>query len=254
LAEELEALGLAPEVLGPRSLWAEVGPDHAGRYEQVFAQLRQALNPESDELLALFRLQDIGEQTARAAPTTRLGRALDEALDRVMDLPNLVALFSAGATQNRFEPFGRHFARRTRQALATLPACTNPYLWQMYHGCFPDGVVYPWLAVAPPPRMPEIICFCTMMTEALEARANDYDFVHLSNILDWLSPEEARATLDLAAAALRPGGWVLIRQLNSTLDIAALGSGFSWQTEQAAALHAGDRSFFYRVLHLGRKR
>ncbi len=76
----------------------------------------------------------------------------------------------------------------------------------------------------------------------------------MSNILDWLSPDEAQATLELAHAALRPGGSVLIRQLNSTLDIPSCGKGFSWQTEAAQALHAGDRSYFYRALHLGRKR
>jgi S-adenosylmethionine-diacylglycerol 3-amino-3-carboxypropyl transferase len=81
-----------------------------------------------------------------------------------------------------------------------------------------------------------------------------FDFVHLSNILDWLPPEEARVLLDLAAAALRPGGWVLIRQLNSTVDIRASGGGFTWLSEPAAALHARDRSFFYHALHLGRRR
>jgi hypothetical protein len=33
-----------------------------------------------------------------------------------------------------------------------------------------------------------------------------------------------------------------------------LGEGFSWQTGAAEALHAKDRSYFYRALHLGRKR
>jgi len=47
---------------------------------------------------------------------------------------------------------------------------------------------------------------------------------------------------------------VLIRQLNSTLDIPALGAQFAWEESEAAALHAADRSFFYRGLHLGRKR
>jgi S-adenosylmethionine-diacylglycerol 3-amino-3-carboxypropyl transferase len=55
-------------------------------------------------------------------------------------------------------------------------------------------------------------------------------------------------------AALRPGGWTLIRQLNSTLDIPSFGKGSSWQTQEAQALHATDRSYFYRALHLGRKR
>ena len=59
--------------------------------------------------------------------------------------------------------------------------------------------------------------------------------------------------LDLTWKALRPGGWTLIRQLNSSLDIQALGARLEWQTRAAIALHARDRSFFYRGLHLGRK-
>jgi len=92
------------------------------------------------------------------------------------------------------------------------------------------------------------------MDKALRAEPNAYDFVHLSNILDWLSPEQAAATLDLAWVALRPGGWTLIRQLNSSLDIQALGGRFDWQDRPASALHNRDRSFFYRKLLLGRKR
>ena len=91
------------------------------------------------------------------------------------------------------------------------------------------------------------------MAEVLQAQPAAFDFVHLSNILDWLSPDEARATLDLAWRALRPGGWTLIRQLNSNLDIQALGERFQWQRTPAEALHNRDRSFFYRGLHLGRK-
>jgi S-adenosylmethionine-diacylglycerol 3-amino-3-carboxypropyl transferase len=105
-----------------------------------------------------------------------------------------------------------------------------------------------------PDRWPEIAWFTTDMAEALRRAPGSYDFVHLSNILDWLSPKEARTTLDLAREALRPGGWTLVRQLNSTLDIPSLMTGFAWQTEDAQALHARDRSYFYRALHLGRRR
>ena len=58
-----------------------------------------------------------------------------------------------------------------------------------------------------------------------------YDFVHLSNILDWLSAEEAGRLLARAAAVLRAGGAVLIRQLNSTLEIPPLGPDFEWQPD-----------------------
>ena len=91
------------------------------------------------------------------------------------------------------------------------------------------------------------------MAGMLQGHPPEFDFVHLSNILDWLTPEEARSTLALAWKALRPRGWILIRQLNSCLDIQTLGDRFEWETSSAGELHNRDRSFFYRGLHLGRK-
>jgi S-adenosylmethionine-diacylglycerol 3-amino-3-carboxypropyl transferase len=254
LRAALRTLGVPAEAIGPPRVWAEEGPDHAGRYERVFARLRKELEPHAAEVGELLSLRDPAGQARRVAPATPLGRALDEAFGRAMDLAVLVRLFGEGATRNRVEPFARHFARRTRHALATLPAADNPYLWQVLAGRFPPGAGAPWLAEPAPDRLPEITWGTTVMTEALRGAPSGYDFVHLSNILDWLSPDEARATLDLAHAALRPGGWVLVRQLNSTLDIPGLGAGFTWQPGEAQALHARDRSFFYRALHLGRKR
>jgi S-adenosylmethionine-diacylglycerol 3-amino-3-carboxypropyl transferase len=253
LRAALRTLGLPAEAIGPPSLWAKDGPDHTGRYECVFAQLRRELAPHAATMEQLLSLRDPAEQARRVDPATPLGRALDDAFDRAMDLPILIRLFGEGATRNRVEPFARHFARRTRHVLTTLPAADNPYLWQVLTGRYPPGVAVPWLSEPPPDRFPEVAWHTTVMTEALGRAPGGYDFVHLSNILDWLSPEEARATLALARAALRPGGQVLIRQLNSTLDIPGLGEGFTWQTEAARALHAGDRSYFYRALHLGRR-
>jgi S-adenosylmethionine-diacylglycerol 3-amino-3-carboxypropyl transferase len=254
LRAALQAIGVAADVIGPPRVWAEEGPDHAGRYERVFAQLRKQLEPHAAEVAQLLTLRDPAEQARRVAPTTSLGQALDEAFSQAMDLPILVHLFGEAATRNRVEPFARHFARRTRQVLGTLSAADNPYLWQVLAGRYPPGAEAPWLAAPAPGPLPEITWNTTVMTEALRRAPGAYDFVHLSNILDWLSPAEAQATLDLTHAALRPGGWTLIRQLNSTLDIPGFGKGFSWQTDDAQALHARDRSFFYRALHLGRKR
>jgi len=253
LGEELHALDLGGDALGPPDVIAALGPDHAGRYERVFARLRASMTNRAGELAALLELADPAEQARRASPDTDLGRALDEAFDTVMSLPHLVRLFGEGATRNRVEPFARHFARRTRHVLATLPAATNPYLWQMLQGRFPAGTVHPWLTAAAPQRMPEVTWTNAPMAVALPEAAGPFDVVHLSNILDWLSAEEAGHTLELAGRALRRGGVVVIRQLNSSLDIPSLASPFDWQPE-AAAMHARDRSFFYRGLHLGRKR
>jgi S-adenosylmethionine-diacylglycerol 3-amino-3-carboxypropyl transferase len=176
---------------------------------------------------------------------------IDAAFDEVMSLPILVGLFGEAATRNRREPFSRHFARRTRHVLGSLPAADNPYLCQMLRGRFPSEIVYPWLNASAPAKMPEVTWAVSMMTDALLQFSEEFDFIHLSNILDWLAPEEARSTLDLAWNALRPGGWAFIRQLNSSLEIEALDKRFAWQDVQS--LHKSDRSFFYRRLHLGRK-
>jgi S-adenosylmethionine-diacylglycerol 3-amino-3-carboxypropyl transferase len=253
LTAALQALGLPADAIGPVALWSAWGPDHTGRYERVFARLRERLQGHSEQVADLMRLHDPAEQARRVAPATDLGRALDAAFDDAMDLDPLVRLFGEGATRNRAEPFARHFARRTRHALATLPAADNPYLGQVLLGRYPEGASVPWLDAPAPGRMPRITWEQAFMDEALRGAAGAYDFVHLSNILDWLDASEASATFERAWAALRPGGWVLVRQLNSTLDVPALGGRFAWHPAEAAALHARDRSYFYRALHLGRK-
>jgi S-adenosylmethionine-diacylglycerol 3-amino-3-carboxypropyl transferase len=254
LAGELGSLGLPETALGPPSPVASLGPDHAGRYELVFFHWRQEMQEFAEELESLLELQDRAECSARMAPQTPLGRAMDDAFDRIMALPNLVRLFSAEATRNSYEPFFRHFARRTRHALASLPATDNPWLWQLLLGRFPEGAPYPWLNASYPSRMPALSVSNSTMDAALSDFSAEFDFIHLSNILDWLSPDQGRRTLALVGQALRPGGYVLIRQLNSTLDIPALAPEFEWLVDVANAMHAHDRSFFYRQLHLGRKR
>jgi S-adenosylmethionine-diacylglycerol 3-amino-3-carboxypropyl transferase len=254
LARELAALDLPATVLGSLDLLGKIGPDNAGRYEALFSRLREGLSNVADEVATLVRLRDPTEQARRAHPSTPVGKALDDAFDSVMALPNLIKLFGEGATRNRCEPFSRHFAGRTRHVLATLPAADNPYLWQLLQGEFPRGVAYPWLGAPKAVRMPEIQCTVAFMADALRGRREEFDFIHLSNILDWLSPEEARSTLDSVWGALRRGGLTLIRQLNSTLDVRALGTRFEWDEGTAEKLHARDRSFFYRKLHLGLKK
>ena len=254
LTEELGALDLPPIVLGPVSVVARIGPDHAGRFEFLFAALRRALHGCVEPLEDLLSLRDPVRQAERVTPQSTLGQCIDEALDDVMRMPNLIRLFGESAVRNRAAPFSRHFAARLRHVLTTLPANDNPYLWQVLKGCYPPESTSPWLARPCPARLPSIGWDCGTMADTLAASPAAFDFVHLSNILDWLDPDEARTTLDLARLALRPGGWMLVRQLNSTLDIEGLGDGFEWHASRAGRLHQADRSFFYRALHLGRRR
>lgn len=254
LKAKIAELELSEEVFGSLAFIASVGADYAGRYEILFSKLRESLSGWSDEIKGLLRLSNVTQQSSRVAPDTNLGRALDTAFAEVMALPNLVKLFGKNATQNAAEDFATHFARRARHVLATLPAASNPYLWQVLAGEYSSRALPPWLTAILQKRLPETIFTNALMCDALKEARNEYDFVHLSNILDWLTPDEAAQTLDYAWRALRPTGCILIRQLNSTLAIQSLGQQFEWQREAAAKLHAEDRSFFYRNLHLGLKR
>lgn len=252
LEQDLDDLGIEPGLLGPGELLWERGPDYAGRYELLFSALRKSLTRHSKALGGLLRLRKPSRQSVRVSPKTPLGQALDAALDEVMSLPILVTLFGQAATGNQRQPFSRHFAGRIRHVLATLPAAGNPYLAQMLLGRFSGGTLYPWLTAPAPARMPKLVFHNSDMAGVLREHPGEFDLVHLSNILDWLPEDDARRTLDLAWKALRPGGRVLIRQLNSTLDIPSLGGRFQWQQDLSRSLHARDRSFFYHALFVGK--
>ena len=253
LEQLLAELELPQAIFGPFDLVVEKGPDHVGRYELLFERLRAALGDHLPALHEVMSSIDPDDQARRVDPDTALGQAFDRAFDEVLVLSTLVRLFGPEPTKNPVQVFCRHFAERTRHVLATLPAGTNPYLWQMLAGHFPAAAVSPWLEIPPQSLVPEIGFSNSMMAPALEECDQDYDFVHLSNILDWLTTEQVTQTLAAAWQALRPGGSVLIRQLNSSLDIRAMHTGIEWDTSQSEEMHASDRSFFYRGLHLGRK-
>jgi S-adenosylmethionine-diacylglycerol 3-amino-3-carboxypropyl transferase len=254
LARELRRAGLSQTSLGSLDIVASLGPDHAGRYERLFAALREELAVVSGDVARLLELSDTAEQERRIDASSALGHRIDSALNAVMALANLVALFGEDATNNRAQPFPQHFAERLRNVLALLPASSNPYLWQVLVGRYPACTRAPWLDEPIHPAIPVIRVSNTPILAVLEREADGYDFVHLSNVLDWLTPARAVQTLSAAYSALRPGGYVFIRQLNSTLDVRKLGCFFEWLEDEAHQLHSRDRSFFYRTVHLGIKR
>lgn len=247
LAEIQEGLGLEDGIFGPADSVAEIGPDHCGRYEVVFAELRSRLAPWKDSLEELLTSTVAIEDFE----TTPFAAALDEAFSEVMSLQNLIRLFGAEATRNPRRSFSAHFAARTREIIGRKTPRSNPFLRQILAGNFQPAFRYDWLqaghALLARPEWHH-----GKMNEVLGSmRAGSADLVHLSNILDWLSPSEAQATLQAACRVLRPGGKVIVRQLNSTLGIPALDSGFVWDGALGQAMERRDRSYFYPQIHVG---
>lgn len=253
LIQLLGELAAGKDILGPLDLVSSLGPDHVGRYERVFAELRTRLAPWQQPLLELL---------SRGAPVpglggTLIGEAMEQAFTEVMALPNLVCLFGEEATRNPRQSFSDHFIGRTYAAFRRTVPRENPFLWQILAGRFNGGFTYDWLRPdegADAPLTSQVEWHHGKMIEVLEGMAPDSaDLVHLSNILDWLSPEEGLLTLERARRVLRTGGRVMIRQLNSTLDIAAIDAGFEWDESLGRSMEERDRSFFYPGIFVGVK-
>jgi S-adenosylmethionine-diacylglycerol 3-amino-3-carboxypropyl transferase len=239
----LEALGLDEDVFGAPEWIAERGVDQGGRYEVCFAELRARLEPWRGELEAMLR--------SEAAVMDFGGTWLDEAFAGVMSLENLVCLFGQEATQNPRRSFSDHFAERTREVIGRMPPIENPFLWQILAGGFPPDCRYDWLEDERPIIAEAVWRQGKMDAVLYSMAAESAELVHLSNILDWLSPGEAEATLRSARRVLKPGGTVILRQLNSTLEMEEIDSGIAWDGELGKAMVARDRSYFYPRIHVG---
>jgi S-adenosylmethionine-diacylglycerol 3-amino-3-carboxypropyl transferase len=240
-----ESLGLPEDIFGGAMIIAKLGPDHCGRYEAAFAEIRQLLRPNAGELSAFLEMTDAAEASRAIESGTALGSAIDSAFNRIFALKNLTVLFGEGATRNPRRPFHEHFPAQLRAITARQAPAENPWIWQIFSGKFPPGAPYDWLRESKPPAIQPEYRQSTML-EALDSTPErSVDFLHLSNILDWLSPEEAGETLAAAHRVLKPGGVLVIRQLNSSLEIPSLFPSLLWHGEEGRRLQLSDRSFFY---------
>ncbi|MYC25553.1 MAG: DUF3419 family protein [Gammaproteobacteria bacterium] len=239
--------------LGPIDHILEVGLDYGGRYESVFGQISKSVATFDDSVLDLLRLDNSSKQAKWLQIHPDFVAGLLGCFDQVMSLENLVALFGETATQNPVMPFSTHFFQRTVHALHSFNASTNHFLWQVL-ACFTKTKpIARWLSQ---PRQEVSVNFhfeAETIQHYLAQIDVQFDYIHLSNVLDWLTVEEACALLELTWNRLKPKGYTLIRQLNSDLPIRALGEHFTWLDEESDNLHRADLSYFYRRVHCGRK-
>lgn len=254
LRDELEERGLAPDLFGAPDQVAALGLDQVGRYELLIARLGHVLSwvLGAGELLGqLMALDRPDRQRAFLDLHPELLEALAAALEEVMTPEVLVRLFGPGAASRPERSFPDYFHRQLVRALRALPAANNPFLAQFLVGRSRTPAPLPWLTLARQPIRTDLAFAQATLAEALAQDTEPLDFIDLSNLLDGLEWDQARDLLDRAAARLAPGGWVVVRQLNSALPVHRLGRRIRWRPEASRALYAWDRSFLCTRLHAG---
>lgn len=238
--------------LGSPDFVARRGPNNIGRYEILFQKLADELKAQSC-VSELLLLNNVDKQKAYIAANPNLTSDLRDAFRKVMDLTNLIKLFGQQATQNAVVPFWQHFFERTSWALESFPAADNPYLMQVLSGRF-GTAAHPWFSLQQNKMRTQFTFHRKSMKDALSQTSERFDFIHLSNILDWLNTHEAAELLQESAKKLTPDGIVIIRQLNSGLQLSELCAELAWDLKLGSQLQVNDRSYFYPRIWVARGR
>ncbi len=165
--------------------------------------------------------------------------------------PMLHAMFGPAATQHaRPGSYPDYFRRAIERGLQRVDAFDNPYLQHVLLGRYmARRESWPeFLRLTPRPLR------ATWIDGTLEAVPSfaPFDFVDLSNVLDWSDRTQIDALARRLGHELRPGARVLWRQLNDPEDLEArFAPWFTFDAARAAELLASERSVFYDGLHLG---
>ena len=216
-----------------------------GRYEMLFAELRKQLATADLDLSNPACVASICQEAFAEQ------RRFSQIIQQAFDLDTLVALFGDEATQNPLQSFSDHFYQQSMDCMASGLCAQNYFFEDMFLGYYRHKPQ--WLQTPARKVLPQVTTTINTMLGALQSCENaSADFIHLSNILDWLCEADATILLNETNRVLRPGGYGIIRQLNSSLDIPKLISEPLRLDPRSQQFTKQDRSFFYRhvfVLH-----
>ena len=158
----LSRAGLPADSLGPLDVIATHGPDYAGRYERLFAQLQARISADSTAaraINALLRLGSPDEQRSWWRAHHEVRAMLAAHFADTFARPALVELFGEAATRNPARSFADHFFAQLEWTLDRHAACSNPFLWQVLLGQYPAVERAAWLigkAAAPTAEVTDV--------------------------------------------------------------------------------------------------
>ncbi|MFL5785536.1 MAG: DUF3419 domain-containing protein [Bacteriovoracaceae bacterium] len=145
--------------------------------------------------------------------------------------------------------YPRYFQRAFEKGLSRADYATNPFLQHIFLDRFLDTPSY--LS-----QLPDVgdVKLVTGGIDAITTLAS-FDLLQLSNIFDWSSGSEVRATCKRLSQEMKTGAVALIRQINNDSPVADyLGPDFDIDHDLGKRFVERDRSLFYSHIIVARKK
>jgi S-adenosylmethionine-diacylglycerol 3-amino-3-carboxypropyl transferase len=231
------------------------GAIHAGKFERYFHLFRR---------FALPLVHGAGTVRALLSPATR-----DERLEfyaRRWDTWRWRALFRVffgravmgrlGRDPAFFDhvdgPVSERILARTRHALTELPVDTNPYAVYILTGNFAPQALPRYLRPEHFATIRDRLDRLKAVVSPIERAApGPFDGMNLSDVFEYLEPDEAMRLYHACAATARPGARLAYwNMLAPRARPEALASSVRPLADLARDLHARDRAWFYGRLHV----
>lgn len=237
----------------------EGGPVHAGRFDRHVAAFRLRLGPRTRALLDdLARCRTLTEQRA----VVRRLEGDDEFRRTFEDHYGTAGLAAGGRAQDQYdhveiEDTGAWFRERALHDLRNRLVSTNMYATLFWVGAYPEDRYMPTHLSE---RGHERLRRCASRVRLREGRVEDvvaqaatgtYSKVNMSDVFEYHSEPDTRASLTLLGERVRPGGRVAWWSLLVPRPLPDGTVGLVARDDVSGPLHERcDRVFFYRSFHV----
>lgn len=146
---------------------------------------------------------------------------------------------------------GERILARTRWAITRLPVRTNPYFRAILAGGFVPEALPRWLRPEHLPAIRARLGRVRLVHGPVESADGRYDAFNLSDIFEYMPPAECTrvygALLERASPGARLAYWNMLAPRRRPEAFAAR---VRERADEAEALHARDRAWFYRAFRL----
>lgn len=233
---------------------SKIGLNECGNFESLFRNLRNFLY---DMVITYGQLKDIFE-TKNLDPEEKSrvfsNKYWKVAFEIFFSDALLNAMFGPDATQNADAgSYPLYFQRCLERGLNRSDAGRNYFLHHILLGHYLDDPLKLPLYLQNPPKSLKVSFLLGGIEDAVD-RIDQYDFIDVSNIFDWMNHNDVKNIASLLDSKMKSGSVLMFRQLNNTRALQAMFPNISFDNSLGLKMLDHDRSLFYCKINVGRKR